>query len=268
MTTRFSIKPLLLGAAGIAAACSLAACSQGNGDHGNKVRIALNVPYAPFEYQDSDGNLKGFDVDLGKAMCKEAQLECSWQSQSWDSLIPSLMSRKTDAIMSAMTINDERRQQVLFSDPYVVLPSGWFAPANTASSYAQISPDTLKGKRIAVQRGTLQDNYVTDLYGENNTIVRYGSLDDIAVDMQAGRADLSFVDYPTGHDTFTKGADSKFKHVGELVSEPKKYFGEGAGVAFRPRDKALADKFNKALATLKQNGTYQKIYQEYFPDAD
>ncbi|WP_342664098.1 transporter substrate-binding domain-containing protein [Carnimonas nigrificans] len=258
-------KPVALSAIGLLAACAITACSHGD-DNSNQVRFVLNTPYAPFEFTDSNGELKGFDVDLGKALCKQADLQCSWKTQAWDSLIPSLLSRKADAIMSTMTISDERRQQVLFSDPYLVLPSGWFVPQ--ASTISDISSDGLKGKRIAVQRGTLQDSYVTDNYAADNTIVRYASLDDITIDLQAGRADISFVDVATGQETFIKGNQDKFKRVGDLISEPKKYFGDGIGIAFRPRDQELADKFNKALAELKSNGEYDQLVQHYFPEGE
>ncbi|MGJ8515948.1 transporter substrate-binding domain-containing protein [Carnimonas bestiolae] len=257
------LKPLALSAIGLAAACAITACSQGE-ENSNKVRFVLNAPYAPFEFSDSNGDLKGFDVELGNALCKQAELQCSWKTQAWDSLIPSLLSRKADAIMSAMTINDERRQQVLFSDPYLVLPSGWFVPQS--SSITDVSSDALKGKRIAVQRGTLQDSYITDVYGADNTVVRYASLDDVTIDLQAGRADVAFVDVATGQETFVENNKNKFKRVGELINEPKKYFGDGFGIAFRQRDKALADKFNQALAELKKNGEYDQLVQHYFPD--
>lgn len=263
MKISLSAAPLKGIAITIAAASLLAGCSQNNDSAIPKqVRFILNAPYVPFEYQDANGNLKGFDVDLGKALCSQAKLSCTWSSQSWDSLIPSLLSRKADAIMSAMTVTPQRQHQLLFSNPYIVEPSAWFVPSN--AQVGDISPQDIKGKHIGVQRGTLQDDYVTDLYGNDNTINRYGSVDDMTIDLQAGRIDMAFVDYPIGQQTFINATHGAFKQVGDMISTPKKYFGDGFAIAFRPGDHALADKFNQALSELKQNGKYQQLVNEYF----
>ncbi|SPJ33954.1 transporter substrate-binding domain-containing protein [Kushneria phyllosphaerae] len=224
------------------------------------VRIGVDIPYVPMEYRTPSGELAGFDIELGNALCKQAELKCNWVEQGWDGIIPGLMSRKFDAIMSSMTINEERRQQVLFSDPYLVPPSAWFAP--TSTKMAGVASSDLKGKNIGVQRGTVQDNYVTDKFGDVANIQRYASADDVAVDMETGRLDIAFLDYPTGQAALLKGG--KYKTMGEMMTEPKEYFGDGFGIAFRQRDKALAEKFDKALATLKSNGTYDEIHDKYF----
>ena len=85
------------------------------------------------EYRTPDGELTGFDIELGNALCAEIGIQCEWVVQGWDGIIPGLMARKYDAIMSSMTINDDRRKQVLFSDPYFTPPSAWFAPATAPS---------------------------------------------------------------------------------------------------------------------------------------
>ncbi|WP_456270172.1 transporter substrate-binding domain-containing protein [Kushneria sp. AK178] len=224
------------------------------------VRIGVDIPYVPMEYRTPSGELAGFDIELGNALCEQAGLECRWVEQGWDGIIPGLMSRKFDAIMSSMTINDERRQQVLFSDPYLVPPSAWFAPASTAMTGVESSD--LEDKSIGVQRGTVQDNYVTDNFGDVASIQRYASADDVAVDMETGRLDIAFLDYPTGQAALLEGGE--YKTLGEMMTEPKEYFGDGFGIAFRQRDEALADKFNEALATLKSNGTYDEIHDKYF----
>lgn len=227
----------------------------------DKIRIATNVPYKPMEYTTPDGSLTGFDIELGNALCAEAGLDCSWVQQSWNGIIPGLMARKYDAIMSSMTITDQRKRVLRFSAPYIVVPSGWFVPVDT--DLADFDGDDLAGKRIAVQRGTVQDQYVTDKFGDSATIKRYANADDIAVDMSAGRLDAAFLDFPTGQSTLLDESDA-YKHAGPVLTEPKKYFGTGFGIAFRRNQKDLAARFNKALAVVKDNGTYQTIYEKYF----
>ncbi|UYG07058.1 transporter substrate-binding domain-containing protein [Halomonas sp. M4R1S46] len=226
------------------------------------IRIGVDVPYEPMEYRTPDGELTGFDIELGNALCAEIGIQCEWVVQGWDGIIPGLRARKYDAIMSSMTINEQRREQVLFSDPYITPPSAWFAPKDV--EIGTPSDETLEGMTIGVQRGTLQDNYVTDMYGDVADVNRYATADDMVLDMDSGRLDAVFLDFPIGKSTLLDSEAGNYKVVGEMITEPKEYFGEGFGIAFRQRDEELAQAFNEALATLKENGTYEEIYAEYF----
>ncbi|MBF7055033.1 ABC transporter substrate-binding protein [Halomonas sp. KAO] len=226
------------------------------------LRIAVDVPYEPMEYRTPDGELTGFDIDLGNALCAEIGIDCEWVVQGWDGIIPGLMARKYDAIMSSMTINEQRREQVLFSDPYITPPSAWFAPGDM--QIGTPSKETLEGLTIGVQRGTLQDNYATDMYGDVADVKRYATADDMVLDMDSGRLDAVFLDFPIGKSTLLDSDAGDYKVVGEMITEPKEYFGEGFGIAFRKRDQELAETFNEALAELKANGTYDEIHAEYF----
>ncbi|MBZ0329578.1 transporter substrate-binding domain-containing protein [Halomonas sp. ANAO-440] len=233
-------------------------------DSYDHVRFGVDVPYEPMEYRTPEGELTGFDIDLGNALCDEMGITCEWVEQQWDGIIPGLMARNYDAIMSSMTINEERRAQVLFSDAYFTPPSAWFGPAD--SDIDLPSEETLEGKTLGVQRGTLQDSYATDFYGDVATIRRYPTADDMLLDMESGRLDLMFVNYPVGKTTLLDSERGDYRVVGEMIREPYKYFGDGIAIAFRPRDEALAERFNEALATLKENGTYDEIHDRYFTD--
>lgn len=241
---------------------AVAAASSAQARDYDHVRIGVDVPYVPMEYRTPEGDLTGFDIDLGNAMCEEIGVTCEWIEQEWDGIIPGLLSRNYDAVMSSMTINDERRQQVLFSDPYITMPSAWFAPSNLDISEA--NEESLEGLTIGVQRGTLQDNYVTDNYSSVADISRYSTADDMVLDLDAQRLDIVFLDFPIGQSTLVENEDGDYTIVGEQISEPKEYFGDGFGIAFRQRDEALAEKFNEALATLKEDGTYDEIHARYF----
>ncbi|MGS2744212.1 transporter substrate-binding domain-containing protein [Halomonas sp. LS-001] len=227
-----------------------------------EIRIGVDVPYEPMEYRTPEGELTGFDIDLGNALCAEIGIQCEWVVQGWDGIIPGLLARKYDAIMSSMTINEQRREQVLFSEPYITPPSAWFAPSS--SELADTTETTLADMTIGVQRGTLQDNYVTDMYGDVADINRYSTADDMVLDMEAQRLDIVFLDFPVGQSTLLKSDNRDYKVVGQMITEPKEYFGEGFGIAFRQRDEALAEQFNEALSTLQENGTYEEIHTRYF----
>ncbi len=240
----------------IAVSCMLAfAAGSVHAKDWKEVRIAVDVPYEPFEFKASDGSLTGFEIDLGNAVCAEIGAKCEWIIQAWDGIIPGLLARKYDAIMSSMSITEERAQKVLFSEGYYNTPSAWFGKKGTNLDVA--TKAGLTGKKIGVQRGTVQDNYATDNFGDVADIKRYTTADDLVLDLTGGRLDVVFLDFPVGEQTILK--DSAFEMVGDNIQ-----VGGGIGVAFRKRDKELANKFNKALKKLKDNGTYDTIMKKYF----
>ena len=230
----------------VAASCALALIAGGASAQEQNLRIAFDVPYEPFEYKDENGKLTGFEVELAEAMCKEMDANCDFVIQAWDGMIPGLLARKFDLIMSSMSITPERAERVLFSEPYYNTPGGWFARDGFSTDVTDM--DAMKGKVVGVQRGTTMDTYVTENMGGIVTIKRYTTADDMVLDLEGERLDVVFVDYPVGEQTIL--SKDGFKEV----SEPVK-LGEGVGVAMRKRDKELAEEVNAALATLKENGT-------------
>lgn len=235
--------------------CVLAA-SASLGFAADKLKLAVDVPYEPFEYKAPDGSLTGFEIDLGNAVCAEIKMECEWVIQAWDGIIPGLLARKYDVIFSSMSITEERAKKVLFSEGYYNSPSAWFGKKGMGVDVS--SKDSLKGKRVGVQRGTIQDDYVTKEIGADTVeIKRYTTADDLVLDLSGGRLDLVFLDYPVGETTILK--DGEYESIGENIQ-----IGGGVGAAFRKRDTELADKFNAALKKLKDNGTYDEIMKKYF----
>ncbi len=240
----------------VAASCALAlAAGTVQAKDWKDIRIAFDVPYEPFEYKDENGELTGFEVELAEAMCAEMKANCEFVIQAWDGMIPGLLARKFDAIMSSMSITPERAERVLFSEPYYNTPGGWFARDGFDTDVTDM--DAMKGKVVGVQRGTTMDTFVTDTMGGNVTIKRYTTADDMVLDLEGQRLDAVFVDYPVGEQTIL--SKDGFKEVGEPVK-----LGEGVGVAMRQRDKDLAAKVNATLKKLKNDGTYDAIMQKYF----
>jgi len=235
--------------------CILAASSS-VGFAADKLKLAVDVPYEPFEFKAPDGTLTGFEIDLGNAVCAEIKAECEWVIQAWDGIIPGLLARKYDAIFSSMSITPERAEKVLFSDGYYNTPSAWFGKKDLNVDVT--NKEALKGKRVGVQRGTIQDNYVTDEIGADIIdIKRYTTADDLVLDLKGGRLDLVFLDFPVGETTIAK--DENYSAIGDTIQR-----GNGVGAAFRKRDKELAEKFNAALKKLKEDGTYDEIMKKYF----
>jgi arginine/ornithine transport system substrate-binding protein len=128
----------------------------------------------------------------------------------------------------------------------------------------EFSRDNIKGKKVGVQRATIHDNYLTDNYGNDVEVVRYGTQDEAYLDLVAGRVDLLLADSVALSDGFLKKPEGKdFQFVGPDLSDPK-WFGNGAGIAIRKEDKDLAELFNKAIDKIRADGTYKKIQDKYF----
>lgn len=229
----------------------------------SEVRLGVDIPYEPFMYREADGTLTGFEIELGNAVCDYLEINCTWVEQDWDGIIPGLLARNYDAIMSSMAITDERAQRVLFSEAYYTTPSAWITTRERDIDIEDRA--SLEGLTVGVQRATNQDNYVTELYGDILEIRRYTGVDDVVTDLMAGRLDLTFMDYPIAEAAIEIDTpESEFQRISDFIKEPEHIFGKGVGVAFRPRDEALAERFNKALSELKENGTYDEIMNRYF----
>ncbi|GAM65334.1 lysine-arginine-ornithine-binding periplasmic protein precursor [Vibrio ishigakensis] len=226
-----------------------------------EVRLASDFTYPPFNYKNAEGQPVGFDIEIADALCKEAELKCTWVSQGWDSLIPSLLARKSDVIMASMRITEERKQRILFTDKYYQTPARFVAQAD--ADFA-MDAEGLKGKVIGVQQGTIHDRYVTDKFGKIADIKRYNGQDEVYIDMQNGRLDVTFGNADQLELAFLgKDIGKGFEFKGEAVTD-KAYIGEGTALALRKQDKELAEKFNQAIEKIRANGTYDKIAAKYF----
>ncbi|MFB2704535.1 transporter substrate-binding domain-containing protein [Marinobacter shengliensis] len=239
----------------VAASCALAMIAGTAQAQDRNLRIAFDIPYEPFEYRDENGELTGFEVELATAMCEELNANCEFVIQAWDGMIPGLLARKFDLIMSSMSITPERAERVLFSEPYYITPGGWFGPESFNTDVTDM--DAMKGKNIGVQRGTTMDTYVTENMGGVVSIKRYTTAEDMVLDLEGQRLDAVFVDYPVGEQTILNREG--YKEVGESVK-----LGDGVGVAMRKRDTQLAEDINAALKKLKEDGTYDAIMEKYF----
>lgn len=225
------------------------------------VRIGVEGAYPPFSEVGPDGELKGFDIDIATALCAQMNVECQLVAQDWDGIIPALLARKYDAIIASMSITEERKQKVNFTNKYYNSPAKFIRKKGSGH---EITAEGLDGKTVGVQRATTHDSFLTGEFGDSVEIKRYGTQDEAYLDIVAGRLDLLLADSVAIDDGFLsteQGAD--FEFVGPAFSEVK-YFGEGAGIAIRKEDNDLQAMFNDAIAAILANGTYKAIQDKYF----
>lgn len=224
------------------------------------IRMGTEGAYAPFNYLNNKGELEGFDIDIGNALCAEMQVKCVWVTADWDGMIPALMSKKFDTIVASMSITDERKQKIDFTKKYYTSPVKFARPKG---SKFEITEAGLKDKVIGVQGGTVTENFVRAKFGKVADIKTYGQQDEANLDFVSGRVDLIAADSFVLYD-FLASEDGQFAEaVGPNFDDPK-YLGEGIGIGVRKGDDALKEKLNKAIAAIRENGVYQKINEKYF----
>ncbi|MCB1474852.1 MAG: ABC transporter substrate-binding protein [Rhodobiaceae bacterium] len=220
------------------------------------IRIGTEGAYPPFNYFDSNSQLQGFDVDIAKALCEEMKAECTFVAQDWDGIIPALLANKYDAIVASMSITDERKQQVDFTDKYYTNALNF---VSMKGAPAEVTPEALAGKTLGAQSSTVSANVLEDKY-KNSTIRLYPTQDEAYADLAAKRLDAVLADSgPTALWLKTDDANC-CAFMGEPVVKD-----DEIGIAVRKEDTDLKEALNKALAAIIENGTYKKINEKYFP---
>ena len=217
--------------------------------------------YAPFNYIDQNGELQGFDIEIGNALCAAMKVECEWVTNDWDGIIPALMAKKYDTIVASMSITEDRLKKIDFSDKYYTTPAKF---VRKKGSGIEITRERLSGKTVGVQSATIHEDFLLGEYGDIVEIKTYGTQDDANLDFAAGRVDLLLADSVAlleGLLQTDAGKDAEF--VGPDFTDPK-YFGLGAGIGIRKGETELRDMLNAAIAQIRADGTYERINAKYF----
>ncbi len=224
------------------------------------LRVGVEGAYPPFSWKESDGTLKGFDIEIAEAICAEMGRKCVLVEQDWDGMIPALLAKKYDAIIASMSITEERKKRVNFTGKYYATPAKFVAKEG---SDLQISKAGLKGKRIGLQRGTTHQCYMEKVFPDAE-LVLYATQEEVFQDLAIGRIDANFSDSIAANDGFLKtDAGKGFAFIGGDQHDMECH-GEGAGIAVRKADDDLRMELNKAIQAIRANGVYQKINAKYF----
>ena len=226
------------------------------------LKIGIEAAYPPFASKAPDGSIVGFDYDIGNALCAEMKVKCVWVEQEFDGLIPALKVRKIDAILSSMSITDDRKKSVDFTDRYYSTQARLVMKEGTTVSDSLAE---LKGKKIGVQRGTIHDTFAKKVLEPKGAEIKsYSSQNEIYLDIKAGRLDGTVADATLLQDGFLKTDSGKgYAFVGPAFTDPA-YFGDGIGIAVRKGDKANQERINAAITAIRANGEYKKIQDKYF----
>lgn len=248
--------------AGAALLTMLASAAQSQS--GGVLRIGTEGAYPPFNYLDTNSQLQGFDVEIGRALCAEMRVTCEFVAQEWKGIIPGLLARNYDAIIASMSITEERKAQVDFTDHYYRTPASFMARKN--SGILDTSPEGLAGKRIGTQKATTHATYLQEVYkAAGASVVLYETQDEANLELVNGRLDAVLSDKIALME-WLNSADGQqcCAFIGTDVDDPA-YYGEGIGIAVRQGDDVLRERFNEAIAAIVANGVYKKINDTYFP---
>lgn len=224
------------------------------------IKMGTEGAYPPFNSLSADGKLEGFDVDIGNALCEQMKAKCEWVTQDWDGAIPALQAGKFDAFIASMSITDERKKQVDFSDKYYNTPPS--IAAGKDSGVKGVTKEDLAGKTIGVQAGTTHLNYSEKTYTDS-TIKVYPTADELHADFANGRVDAINDDIIVTQKFLDSDAGKACCVLVGTFPPVQEIHGPGAGVAVRKGD-ALAAEFSAAIKAIRANGKYKEINDKYF----
>ena len=250
---------------------ALAGCSGGDGGDGQEtITIGSDIPYAPFEYRNEAGDLIGFDVEIAEAVfADQLGLDYEFQETGFDGIIASLNNANFRVIMSAMTINESRAERVDFSDPYFTAYQTVLLLEDSDIS----SREDLRGETVGVQRGTTGEAAAEDLQEEFDGELSIESYDQItgAFDALLNNQVSAVINDNTVSAEFAAENDGVVFLEGDGVAADQEdappYLTltiENYGIAFRQDDDDFREEVNGALQAIRDDGTYDEIYNEYF----
>jgi polar amino acid transport system substrate-binding protein len=219
-------------------------------------------PYAPFSVKDASGKWQGWEIDLMDAVCKEIRAKCEIVDVAWDGIIPALLEKKFDVIWSSMSITDERKKVIDFTDKYYYSPNVLVGAKADTRAFDVTKPDTFQGVAIAAQNASLQATYLQQKLSGVADLKIYPTLDDEVADLQAGRVDLIAAAGIQIQD-FLKKPEGQAYEI-KITLPHEKMFGYGDGGGVRKENTSLRDRLNAGIRAVRASGEYDAITKRYF----
>ena len=247
------------------------------------IRIGTEGAYPPWNNLNAAGELEGAEIDFGNEACKRMGAECEWVTQDWDGIIPALLNGKYDIIIAGMSITEERKLKVNFTNGYMndgarfsVLKDSGLANIslagitkvnmNTAGGKENAAVGQMiaafEGKNVCVQSSTTHANFATQYMSTGSNVKLYQTVDDHNIDLMAGRCDAVLSDVASAVDFMATDQGSNAAFTGPTFSGGP--WGDGVGGAIRKEDTDILEMWNKAIAEMSADGTTAKITEKWF----
>lgn len=236
----------------------------GNKEEKKTLRVVTDAAFAPMEYLDGD-EVKGFDVDLAKAVADAAGYDVKIDHVGWDPMFVELDNKRADMAVAAITIDKDRKETYDFSHPYYLSTLKILVPKGSSIKSAA---DLKKDKVVAVQGGTTGNIATEKLLGKNSKNIKKFESNNLAImELIKGGADAVIADSAIVDEYAKNNPKEKL-----TVIEDSKAFGEEYyGIMLAKDNKDLQEELNKAINTIFENGKYKEIYQKWFgiePDVE
>lgn len=216
-----------------------------------KLLVAVDTAFVPFEFKQGDTYV-GFDIDMWDAIAKELGLEYELRPMDFNGILPALQTNNVDVALAGITIKDERKQVIDFSDGYY--DSGFMLMVPTDSPINSFAD--LAGKELAIRMGTSAADYAKEHFKDTN-LRQFPNIDNAYLELQTGRVDAAMHDTPNVLYYIATAGKGRVKAVGEQMMAHE------YGIGF-PKGSPLVPRVNEALAKIKQDGRYTAIYRKWF----
>ena len=249
---------ILAGALALAAGCggqgssSQAAASK----QGKVLKVATEAAYPPFRYKNEDKRLVGFEVDLAKAVADKMGAQVEFTDMPFDQLLSAVEQKKVDMAISAITVTEERKEQVAFSDPYYKL-SGYSVVVPKGGSGIR-SENDLKGKVVAAKRGSTSETRLKEY--EPSKILSMDHYADVFKAVESGQAQAGVTGDQAAIYDLEHGGSDKLTIVGTIPTE------DNFAIAMAKDDNKLKEEVNRSLQEIMNDGTYDALANKWFFD--
>jgi polar amino acid transport system substrate-binding protein len=215
--------------------------------------VGSDIPFPPFEFRES-GELTGFDVELVEELARRLDLRVRWVDTAFDTIFTQLAAGRYDVVASATTITEERRQTVDFTDPYYAARQAIVVNPRQTPDLTTVD-DLSAGDTVAVQRGTTGETWARENLPEGVKVRSFPEAPDTYTALEAGNVTAVLFDEPSA---VTEAEQRKALEVAETIDTGERY-----GFAVDPQNPELLRALNEALAEIKEDGTYQQLYERF-----
>ena len=214
------------------------------------VRMGTEGAYPPYSFINDAGEVDGFERELGDELCERANLECTWVTNEWDTIIPNLVEGRYDTIMAGMSITAERDEVIDFTQPYIPpIPSVYIALAGAG--------DEAANGKVAAQVATIHADHLSE---SGATLIEYELAAEVVEAVLSGDADAALIDREFAHESIAE-TGGRLAVVGPSVP-----LDSGIGIGVREDDGELREKLDEAIAAMKEDGSLNALIRKWFDD--
>ena len=241
---------LVLTALVIAALTLIAVTAAACDGEDDTVRMGTEGAYPPYSFVNDAGEVDGFERELGDELCRRAELQCTWVTNEWDTIIPNLLDDQYDTILAGMSVTDERDEIIDFTQPY-------FPPAPSLYVALSGATDDVVNSAVAAQVQTVHSDYLSE---EGVTLLEFETVEEIVEAVLNGEVDAAMFDEEFAQEIVRQSGGAL-----DIVG-PSVFLDMGIGIGLREGDTELRDKLDNGIGEMKEDGSLNTLIRKWFDD--